>query len=142
MKSGFTLIEILIVVGIVAVLASMVITAVRDVRIDAVNTRIINDIRQLRVLAESAYDASAATYEGWSAKDDIQTEMAEVKADLTDAHGDAAGPAYVIIDSEKKEFCASAPFHASTGGYYCVDQTGVFKTTTANCPTVAPIACP
>jgi hypothetical protein len=64
-----------------------------------------------------------------------------ILADLTAAHG-GSSDAYVVVDTEDKEFCISALFHESTGGHYCVDHNGVFKTTVAACPIVAPIECP
>ncbi len=141
-KSGFTLIEILVVIAILGILIGIVIIAVNNVRGDAVNTRIVNDVRQLRVLAEAAYDNSAASYENWSSKAAVQEEVTTVLADLTDAHAGAPGAAYVLVDSEEREFCISAPLHVNTGGHYCVDHTGAFKNVTAACPTIAPIACP
>lgn len=144
MSKGFTLLELLVVIAILGVLVSIVIVAVSSVRVDALNTRIKSDVRQLRALAESAYDASAASYKDWSTSDAVLTEVVTVLEDLDEALGDPAGAPYitVIAESEDKEFCISAPLHASTGGHYCIDNSGVYKTTTAQCPTTAPLVCP
>lgn len=144
MNKGFTLLELLVVIAIIGILSSIVIVAVSSVRIDALNTRIKSDVRQLRALAESAYDTSAASYVNWSTSSVVQEEVIAILNDLDDALGNPVGAPYitVIAESEEKEFCISAPLHASTGGHYCIDSSGVYKTTTAQCPTVAPLACP
>ncbi len=144
MNKGFTLLELLVVVAILGVLFGIVIVAVSSVRVDALNTRIKSDVRQLRALAESAYDSQGASYENWSVVPNVQTEVVTVLEDLDDAQGAAPGAPYITVlaQSEEKEFCISAAFHPSTGGYYCIDQSGVYKTTTAQCPIVAPLACP
>lgn len=144
MKSGFTLVELLVVIGILGVLIGIVVVAIHRVRIDAQNTRVVSNVRQLRALAESAYDSNGATYVDWTQFSGVQAKVIELLEDTDAAYGDAAGAPYVTdtIQTEEKEFCISAPLHPSTGGYFCVDTSGVYKTTTAECPTETPLTCP
>lgn len=141
---GFTLIELLVVIAILGILLTIVIVAVSSVRRDAFDARVKNDVRQLRILAESAYDATAASYLNWSTKPVVQSEVVTLLEDIDAAHGNAPGAPYVavIADSQAKEFCISAPLHGSSGNHYCIDDSGLFKTTATQCPTTAPLACP
>jgi len=141
---GFTLIEILVVIGIMGLLFSLVIVAIRQVQHDAFNTRIQNNVRQLRLLAESAYDSTSASYVNWSQSPAVAGQVATILEDTDAAHGNPAGAPYltVIAESEAKEFCISAPLHLATGGYSCIDARGVFSTAADECPTTAPLLCP
>lgn len=143
-EKGFTLIELLVVIAIISILLTIVIVALTAVRRDAFDARIKNDIRQLRILAESAYDSAAASYLNWSTKPVVQAEVVVLLEEIDAAHNNGPGAPYVavIADSQAKEFCISAPLHISTGSHYCIDDSGVFKTTATSCPTTAPLACP
>ena len=141
-RSGFTLIELLVVIAIIGILVTIVVVAVRNARIEATNARIINSVRQLRLMAETAYDDSAASYQNWSTNPAVVDLVNKLKDDLTAAHGSAPGPAYTIADSARREFCISAPLHEQTGGHYCVDHTGILKTAANQCPTSGTLACP
>ena len=139
-KDGFTLIDLLVVIGIIGLLAGIVVVAVTSVRRDAFDTRIKNNVRQLRLLAESAYDANGATYLDWTTASSIQSELTAVIEDLDEAYGNDSSQ-YTLIESEAKEFCVSAALHSINGQYYCIDHNGVFRTTTEQCP-ATPVACP
>jgi prepilin-type N-terminal cleavage/methylation domain-containing protein len=143
-NKGFTLIELLVVIAIIGILTTLVIIAVATLRRDAVNTRIQSDVRQLRVLAEAAYDSSAASYVDWSQAATVQSEVTTLLADIDDAHN--SSDVAVIRETQQKDFCVSAPLHAATGGHVCVDATGVMRTTTTPCPDEPvdgdPLRCP
>ena len=55
-KQGFTLIEMLVVVGIIGILSSVLLTALGPARDKAKDSRIIQQMNQLRSLAETIYD--------------------------------------------------------------------------------------
>lgn len=140
MPRGFTLLELIVVVAILGILFSIVIVGFYKARVDAFNARIKNDIRQLRVLAESAYDSTAASYFNWSTNGSVSAEVQTIAADVADAHNSPT--ALQIRDQEVKEFCVSAPLHSSLGTFYCVDASGVLKESATACPAVAPFVCP
>lgn len=130
-------------VTIMGLLFTLVIIALNKVRRDAFNTRIQSDVRQLRALAESAYDSNGASYVDWSQVSAVQSEVATILNDIDDAHGSAPGAPYLaqLRETEQGEFCVSAPLHPSNGGYSCVDARGVFITTDDPCPVVSPLVC-
>ncbi len=143
-RKGFTLLELMIVVAIMGLLFTLVIIALNKVRRDAFNTRIQSDVRQLRALAESAYDSNGASYINWSQVPAIQADVITILNDIDDAHGNAPGAPYLaqLRETEQGEFCVSAPLHSANGGYSCVDARGVFVTTNNPCPAVTPLLCP
>jgi len=55
-KQGFTLIEMLVVVGIIGILSSVLLTALGPARDKAKDSRIIQQMNQIRSLAETVYD--------------------------------------------------------------------------------------
>lgn len=134
-RAGFTLIEILVVITILGILIAIILIALFTLRQDAFNVRIHSNIRQLRILAEAAYDSNAASYVNWSTVPGVAGDVTALLDDTDEAHNNASGTPYVttIIETDDKSFCISAPLHAATGGFVCVDASGVFKITTDAC---------
>ncbi len=60
-NQGFTLIEMLVVVGIIGILSSVLLTALGPAREKAKDSRIIQQVNQVRALAETVYNG---TYDG------------------------------------------------------------------------------
>jgi prepilin-type N-terminal cleavage/methylation domain-containing protein len=147
-QRGFTLIELLVVITILGLLITMVIVALVSIRQDAFNTRIQSNVRQMRALAESAYDSNGASYVNWSQSPSVAADVTTLLNDIDAAHSDAAGSPYMaqVRETQVKEFCVSAPLHSATSGFACVDATGVFRTTTTACPDEPingnPLRCP
>lgn len=147
-QRGFTLLELLVVIGIMALLFMLIIIALNSVRRDAFNTRIQSNVRQMRALAESAYDSNGATYIDWTLSPAVQAEVITVLNDIDDAHGDSIGAPYIttIRETQQKDYCVSAPLHTADGGHACVDSTGVFRTSASPCAAQLvdgdPLRCP
>lgn len=143
-KRGFSLIELLIVIAVIGMLAMLILVGLNRLRRDAFDARIQSDVRQMRVLAESAYDTDGASYVNWSQAPVVLSEVTSLLADIDEAHGDSNMT--VIRETQAKDFCVSAPLHPATGGYVCIDATGVFKITTDHCPDEPidgdPLLCP
>jgi prepilin-type N-terminal cleavage/methylation domain-containing protein len=55
---GFTLIEMLVVVGIIGILSSVLLTALGPAREKAKDSRIIQQVNQVRALAETMYNGT------------------------------------------------------------------------------------
>lgn len=146
-EKGFTLIELLIVIAILGVLTLFVLNAIWNARDKAYDARIRNDIVQLRWLAESVFDSQGASYMNWTAHATIQQQLTLALSDIDKNYGDAAGAPYVttIRDTQDGDYCVSAPLRGAVGKHYCVDATGVFKTTNSACAVstgVPPLRCP
>lgn len=145
---GFTLIELLIVIAVLGILASLVLTAINSSRNKAYDTRIRADIGQIRWLAETAFDSQGANYTNWTQYPTIQQNLTILLEDIDKNYNDAPGAPYVtaLRESQITDYCISAPLRNEPGKYYCIDNSGVFKTTTAACPNNAaggaPLLCP
>lgn len=143
-QKGFTLIEIIIVIAIIGMLAVLVMVALNKARQSAFNARVQSNVRQLRLLAEAAYDSNAASYVNWSQMPSVKSPVTTILEDTDLAHGNPIGAPYLttIRESEVSSFCVSAPLHPSNGGHVCVDARGVFVNADQPCSETTPLACP
>lgn len=139
-KKGFTLVEMLVVIGIVGILATLVLVVMASSRSKAADVRIKNDVRQMRWLAELAYDAQKGSFINWSTYGDVIGDYNKLKADIDDAHGSVV--TISVGEADGQSFCVSAPLKSDSGKHYCIDGSRELKTTTAVCFVVAPHACP
>ena len=62
MKKGFTLIEMLIVIAIIAILSSVFLVGVRNIRQGAYDSRRLSDLRNMQAYLETYYNASNRSY--------------------------------------------------------------------------------
>lgn len=146
--NGFTLIELLIVIAIIGILASLILGSIALSRNKAHDTRIRNALGQIRWLAEEAYDSQGGDYTNWTQHATIQSGLTILLEDIDLNYGNPAGAPYVtaLRETQIQNYCISAPLRNEAGKYYCIDNSGIFKTTTAECPDNAaggaPLVCP
>ncbi len=135
-QQGLTFIEILLVIAVLGILLTLVLATVTSSRQKAVDNRTRSNIGQIRLLAEIAFDSNGGTYFEWSKESSIQTDLTRLLEKIDEDAGDAAGPPYVTLvrESQKQNYCVSAPLKAGSGNFYCVDSTGKFRTTSSACP--------
>jgi prepilin-type N-terminal cleavage/methylation domain-containing protein len=119
LQKGFTLIELLVVVAIIAILAGIVLVNVSTARNRAREASIISALSQIRSDKELNF---TTTYQATTGQ--IVNTISNNGGTLTESN-------------TATTYRASSPL--PTGGWYCVDSTGVSKKTTTN-PTGA--ACP
>ncbi len=122
---GFTLIEILTVIMIIGILASVILVSMDTARKRAADTTIQNQIGQLRSLAEALYtfeeqykdfiDASLST-----ATDD-GVRFDRVRKEIQRVSG---GNFELKYPTNHEEYCMYAPLVRETGKVYCVDSSG------------------
>jgi prepilin-type N-terminal cleavage/methylation domain-containing protein len=118
-NKGFTLIEMLVVVGMIGVLAAAVLGALAPSRNKARDARVISGLNQLAAIAETGFDgnnypADIDTLRALpGAESIIQDIAASVKNDPEYNTGDAS-------------FAISS--NLPSGGTYCVDSAGKRKT--------------
>ncbi len=123
-KSGFTLIEVLTVIMIIAILASIILVSLDTARERARDVTIQNQIGQLRSLAEALY-----TFENH------YDELADAKSDRTTNDGikydrieneilSMGGGLVTNLSSDNKAYCAYSPLVRNSDQAFCVDSTG------------------
>ncbi len=137
---GFTLIELLVVIAIIGILASLVAAATISARHKADDTKIKNDVRQARWLAEIVYNTNNNDFTDWSTNSQITADLDILVADIEDVHDDAH--TVTIGDTDMQTFCVSAPMKSDVNQHYCIDASREIHITDSPCEVDAPHVCP
>lgn len=148
---GLTFIEILLVIGIFAILASLVLATITSSRHKATANRIRGNVGQIRILAEIAFDSNGGNYVDWSKEPSVQTEVNRLLDLIDQDTGDPPGPPHTtaVRESQAQNYCVSTPLGEGSNTYYCVDATGKFREVDNPCPNYGddlsgdpPLRCP
>jgi len=127
---GFTLIEMLVVVGIVGILSSVILTALGPAREKAKDARIIQQVNQVRSLAETMYNGTYDALENVPAVGEIQNS--DLKA-LTDDILLQGGDLVIYKSSSKNaiSYIMYSKLNTKVGQepnleiqYYCLESGG------------------
>jgi len=117
-NKGFTLIEMLVVVGMIGVLAAAVLTALAPSRNKARDSRVISDLNQLAAIAEVGFDGN-----------EYPVDLAALKAlsggDAVIADIKTITKIDPIYNTDIAKFAVSSAL--PSGGKYCVDSAGKRK---------------
>ncbi len=116
-RKGFTLIEMLVVIGMIGVLAAAVLTALGPSRAKARDARVISGLNQLAALAEANFDGNSYLQEGTFR---TRSGVAAVYTDIEGVVGVGTvrylgGPTFAVF----------APL--ASAGSYCIDSDGTRK---------------
>ena len=131
----------LIVISIIGILAAIIFSVSSSGRSAAADTRVKNDIRQMRWLAEVSYDEQGGDFTNWSTHPYIASDYNNLIADIDDAHGSAV--VLSVGKTDLQSFCISAPLTSDPNKHYCLDADQSTVITTSPCVTATtPHVCP
>ncbi len=112
-ERGFTLIELMVVIAIIGILASIVLVSLNAARQRARDARVISGLAQVRTLG-ATQEAIQGSFNG------LDTEIASIKADVDEQ----APPNTVLvlhISSDNTKYCAYARLPSDPSKTFCVD---------------------
>ncbi len=123
-KSGFTLIEVLTVIMIIAILASIILVSLDTARERARDVTIQNQLGQLRSLAEALYtfenhyDELAGAVADRATNDGIKYDRIEKEVNSM------GGNLQISFATDNKAYCAYSQLVRNSDQGFCVDSTG------------------
>ncbi len=119
LSRGFTLIELLVVLTVIGIMATIVLGFLGSARQKGTDAAIKNNLSNIRTRAQLLYELSTPnTYSGVCTDSNV-TNMLNAAPGAT-------------CDNQQTTWRASAPLKAIAGKWWCVDQTGVATTETAD----------
>lgn len=134
-REGFTLIEMLVVVAVIGILSSVLLNALGPAKDKAKDSRIIQELGQVRSLAETLYDGD---YNALESLPKINISNPNLKA-LADDIALQGGELVIRKSTPAVNYIAYSRLNVTSGGapevltnYYCIDSVGRSGITTAD----------
>lgn len=122
-QKGFTLVELLIVVAVIGILATILIVSLRQASDRSRNTKIITNVVQVRKIAEQMYAEELTGYEGlcqdsthFNSED--YPELGVLQSDIVDNFGGS-----ITCYDDSDSYCVSSSLRTA-GRYICIDDEG------------------
>ncbi len=131
-KKGFTLIELMVVVAIIAILATVVLVSLRLARSLAEDSNRITAVTQLRNYIYTGFSGENVDFDDYTTyPEGVQRIICEYGGvDNTEDHWkgcSAKGVFNIFANVADKQFCATILLNEKDSGggdiYYCVDRT-------------------
>ncbi|MBU3964474.1 type II secretion system GspH family protein [Patescibacteria group bacterium] len=139
-RKGFTIVELLIVVAIIGILATIVIVSLKEASDRARNTKIITSVTQIRKIAEDMYIQEAGGYESLCISGELNGGYSDILTILENDVEKYGGDMVSCYDS-RYSYCVSAQLTGSTTKYFCIDDQGSNIESTSNACSDINIAC-
>jgi prepilin-type N-terminal cleavage/methylation domain-containing protein len=144
---AFTLIEMLVVVAVIGILSSVLLTALGPARDKAKDARIVEEVNQVRSIAETLYNGNYDALETLPSETISNQNLRALADDIT-----VQGGLLTIVKSSPIRatgYMAYSPLNTKVGDpenpqtdYYCIDSGGRVGFTTADLSTVNNARCP
>lgn len=126
-RAGFTLIEMLVVVAIIGILSSVILNALGPAKEKAKDSRIIQEVNQVRSLAETLYDGTYSALQTLPS-DNITNDNLKALSDDIALQG---GELVIQKSTPPTTYVAYSKLNTTVGttdnpqtNYYCVDSSG------------------
>lgn len=138
-RKGFTIIELLIVVAIIGILATIIAVSVREASDRTRNTKIVTSVTQIRKVAEDIY-LQEFTYEVLCLAGGLNTGYNSVLLILKDDI-EKYGGTNLVCYSSRYSYCVSVQMGGQQTKYFCIDDGGGSVESVTNVCTSSNIKC-
>jgi len=124
-SKGFTLIEILIVIAIIGILASIVVVSLRGASERTKNTKIVTDTIQIRRVAELMYLQEDSGYQDLCSAGTLNVASNESLQVLkTDIEYYSGASNVITCYASSRSYCVSVELVGVQPRWFCIDDDG------------------